>query len=210
MFQQRKQAAGKVLNYKTASEEVKKGIRQGRQNEWTKWKIFNAAVPLKKEESDQLIAEGHVPIHTQWIDTDKNEPFRTPENPDVPPLYTGRLVVCGNEEKGDVRSDSPTIDIEAQNLLLSFASSRRLRIRSADITNAYFEGEEMDRILLLRQPRDGLHDEEIDPDQLLLARVPVYGAHDSGRKFWKKVRKWLIGKGVRENFIFQSLVYIDQ
>ena len=201
----RKEAAGKVLNYKRADPAVQEGIRQAREAEWTKWKQFNAAVIFSVEESNRLLAEGHQVIGTQWIDTDKNEPFRTPQNPDIPPKYKGRLVVRGDQEEGNIRSDSPTCDIEAQNMLFSFAASRRLRVRSADITNAYFQGEEMDRVLLLRPPQGGLAGEELEPGQLMLARVPVYGAHDSGRKFWKKVRKDATAKGIRENAIFRAL-----
>ena len=36
----------------------------------------------------------------------------------------------------------------------------------------------------------------------MLARVPIYGAHDSGRKFWKKLRTELTNEGIKENAIF--------
>lgn len=114
-------------------------------------------------------------------------------------------MVRGDQEQSQVRSDSPTCDTEAQNILFSFASSRRLRIRSADVTNAYFQGEEMDRILLLKPPRKGLEEERLEEGQLMLARVPVYGAHDSGRKFWKKIRRDMTSKGIKENRIFRAL-----
>ena len=39
----------------------------------------------------------------------------------------------------------------------------------------------------------------------LMARVPVYGTHDAGRKLWKRLRKYLEGKGLQENFSFRSL-----
>ena len=51
-------------------------------------------------------------------------------------------------------------------MLFSFAVSQRLRICSADITNAYFQGEEMDRILLLRPAKEGLEEENLRPGQL--------------------------------------------
>ena len=201
----RKEAAGKTLNFKRAEGAVREGMLAARQAEWAKWKQFNAAVILSVEESNRLLQEGHQVVGTQWIDVDKNEGLRTKENPDIPPKYKGRLVVRGDQEQGEVRSDSPTCDTEAQNLLFSFAASRRLRIRSADITNAYFQGEEMDRVLLLRPPKEGLEEEDLQPGQLMLARVPIYGAHDSGRKFWKKLRTELTSEGIRENAIFRAL-----
>ena len=59
-------------------------------------------------------------------------------------------------------------------------------IGSADITNAYFQGEELDRVLILKQPKGGLPGEP--PDRRFLARVPVYGTHDGGCKFWKRLK----------------------
>ena len=72
-----------------------------------------------------------------------------------------------------------------------------------DLESAYFTGERMSRVLLLRQPRSGLPG--LKPDDRLLARVPVYGTQDAGRGFWKKFRRTLIAGGVRENRIFPAV-----
>ena len=58
--------------------------------------------------------------------------MRKPGGPPVPPKYKSRLVVRGDLEKGieNIRSDSPTCDIEAQNLIFSFAASKMLKIKS--------------------------------------------------------------------------------
>ena len=76
----------------------------------------------------------------------------------VPSKYKSRLVVRGDLEKeiDNVRSDSPTCDIEAQNLIFSFAASRMFKINSIDITNAYFQGDEQDRLMLFKQSAGGL------------------------------------------------------
>ena len=55
-----------------------------------------------------------------------------------------------------MRKDSPTAEIEAHNLLFSFAAATKLILRTADISNAYFQGEELDRLLLLKPPRGGV------------------------------------------------------
>ena len=105
----------------------------------------------------------------------------------VPPKYKSRLVVRGGLGKGieNIWSDSPTCDIEAQNLIFSFAASRMLKIKSIDITNAYFQGKEQDRLMLFKQPVGGLPG--VPPEARILARVPVHGTKDTGRKFWKKI-----------------------
>ena len=54
-----------------------------------------------------------------------------------------------------------------------------------DLESAYFSGERMSRVLLLRQPRSGLP--VLKPDDRLLARVPVYGTQDARRGFWKRI-----------------------
>ena len=151
---------------------------------------------------DELIREGHQVIPTQWVELEKNHNKRLLD-PTVEPNYKSRLVVRGDLEQGDPRSDSPTASIEAQNLVFSFAASRKFRIKSLDVTNAYFQGEEIDRVLLLSQPKGGLPG--LKPHQHMLARAPIYGSTDGGRRFWKRLRNYLKGKGLRENRIYHAL-----
>ena len=93
--------------------------------------------------------------------------------------------------------------------MLSFAASRRLKARTPDITNAYFQGEEIDRALLLSQPKGGLPG--MKPGERMLARAPIYGSTDGGRRFWKKLRSTVREKGLRENRISRALYsYVDK
>ena len=39
----------------------------------------------------------------------------------------------------------------------------------------------------------------------MLARAPIYGSTDGGRRFWKRLRNYLKGKGLRENRIYHAL-----
>ena len=65
------------------------------------------------------------------------------------PDYKSRLVACGQfEDCEEIRTDSPTADVEALNLLCSYAACSKLRIKGADIRNAYFNAEPLDRLLL--------------------------------------------------------------
>ena len=105
-----------------------------------------------------------------------------------------------------IRTDSPTADIEAHNMIFSFAASRKLRLRSGDISNAYFQGKELDRILLLRPPKGGLPDPDYaDGETMILARVPIYGTKDARRYFWKHLREVLINLGFQENDTIRTL-----
>ena len=197
-----KEKQGKLLIYHKQPTAVQRGLDASRQKEWQKWQDFDAAIKLTPEQFDELRNEGHQVIPTQWIETDKNEPLRT-KGKDVEPLYKSRLVVRGDLEQGDLRSDSPTADIEAQNLIFSFAASEKVPIRSLDVTNAYFQGESIDRVLILSQPKGGLPG--MNPEEHLLARAPVYGSHDGGRRFWKRLRNAMKKKGARENQILSAL-----
>ena len=99
----------------------------------------------------------------------------------------------GNQERRELRSDSPTADAEGIHLVFSFASSRKAKVMCGDLESAYFIGERMSRVLLLRQPRSGL------------PGLPVFGTQDAGRGFWKKFRRTLIAGGVRENSVLSAV-----
>ena len=195
--------AGKTINFRKAPPEVQQGLLASRRVEWQKYQMFNAAEPVMGEALQELLDAGRQAIPMQWIDSDKNEHKRVPGAGYVEPKYKSRLVGRGDLEHGDVRSDSPTCDIEAQNLIFSFAASNKLVIKSADITNAYFQGEELDRVLLFKQPEGGL--EGLPEGTHLLARVPIYGTRDAGRGFWKKLRRTLVSTGLKENHIMKAL-----
>ena len=109
-----------------------------------------------------------------------NQSEQAGESQHVPMNLKSRLVALGNQEKRELRSDSPTADAEGIHLVLSYASSRKAKVMCGDLESAYFTGERMSRVLLMRQPRSGLPG--IKPDDRLLARVPVYGT-DSAKSF---------------------------
>ena len=91
---------------------------------------------MRGSELQELIDEGHIPIPTQWVEVDKKEHLRKPDTPieEHETELKSRLVVRGGLEKGteNLRSDSPTCDTEAQNLIFSYAASHKLKMRSID------------------------------------------------------------------------------
>ena len=185
-------------------------MTESRKVEWNKWKHFNAVYPVSGPELEQLLDQGHKPIPLQWVDTDKNEHKRREGGPYVAPLFKSRLVSRGDlEETTGVRTDSPTCDIEGFNILLSWASCERLAIKSGDITNAYFQGCPLERLILMRQPSGGVPDVDVSADTMFVARVPIYGTCDAGRGFWKKLRHDIVSTGLKENAVIRAL-YIYQ
>ena len=198
----------KLLQYAKEPEHVQRGLDEARLTESKKWQKHSAAISA--QEAARLVMEGAEEIGTQWVEVDRNEKIRveseqTGEAKHVSMNLKSRPVALGNQEKREMRGDSPTADAEGIHLVFSFASFRKAKVRCGDLESAYFTGERMSRVLLLRQPRSGLPG--LKPDDRLLARVPVYGTRDAGRGFWKKFRPTLIAGGVRENRVL-SAVYI--
>ena len=193
----------KNINFETSDQFTRKV-------EWNKWKHFNAVYPVSGPELEQLLDQGHKPIPLQWVDIDKNEHKRREGGPHVAPLFKSRLVSRGDlEETTGVRTDSPTCDIEGLNILLSWVSCERLTVKSGDITNAYFQGCPLERLILMRQPPGGVPDVDISADTMFVARVPIYGTCDAGRGFWKKLRHDILSTGLKENAVIRAL-YIYQ
>jgi hypothetical protein len=207
----KKEARGKTLNYEREGKELREGLDISRRTEWEKWKKFTAGRPCKGSELQQLLDQGHKPIPTRWVDVDKASHKRRPGGPFVPPELKSRLCGRGDLEGIDgLRSDSPTAEIESHHLLFSFAASSKLKIKTADISNAYFQGEQLDRLLLMRPPKGGIPDPVYeDGETMILARVPIYGTQDAGRKFWKKFSSVIKDSGFRENKIAKAMYVIE-
>ena len=200
----------KTLDYNAATGEMKKGMFDARAKEWAKYKSFDATVVVTGEEKEKLLAQGHRPIPSKWVDTMKN--MHESHRPDFVPIYKARLVSCGNFEKvdkGEVRCDSPTSEPESHLVLASHASSRKWRLQSADITNAYFQAEPLTRLLLMSQPRGGLtqFDPEIPEDALLMCRVPIYGTKDAGRGFYLRMHGEIIKQGFFSSAVSPAMYY---
>ena len=147
-------------------------------------------------------------IPTQWIEIDKNEHLRRADGLKVAPQYKSILVVRGDlEESLGIRTDSPTCELEGLRLIISWAAGTKNILKCADITSAYFQGQELDRLMLLRPPQDGLGG--APADGALAARMPVYGTRDAGRGLWKKIRARFKANGMRENHIMSALYSIS-
>lgn len=137
-----------------------------------------AVRPVEDKELRQLLQEGHTPIDIQWIGTDKNlHRKRNGEKHEI--LFKSRLVERGGQETAQgTRTDSPAADLEAVNLVISWASSM-------NITNAYFHGEKLDRLIILKQPA-GIPG--APQDRMYVGNCPIYGGKDSGRLFCKRLK----------------------
>ena len=112
--------------------------------------------------------------------------------------------------KEEIRCDSPTSEPESHLVLCSYAATRKLRLRTADITNAYFQAAPMMRLLLMAPPRGGLtmFDAEIPEDAVLMCRVPVYGTKDAARGFSLWMNAEILARGFVASQICPATYYL--
>ena len=159
---------------------------------------FDAGVIVQDEVLDELLSEGHSMLPTQWIETDKREHLKR-QGQAHEPEYKSRLVACGQHENREgLRTDSPTAGDEALNLICSMAACKKLRLKSADFQNAYFNADPIDRLLLLRPPKGGLPGHDPAKKVAIVANKPIYGTPDAGRQLYKKVRRIAQENGILE------------
>ena len=197
----------KSIHYESAPPDVQKNIMDARTKEWNKFLEFAAVVEISKEDAERLIAEGHQCIPSKWVDVDKNQFMKGRTDQEYVPKFKSRLVSCGNFEVSEgLRSDSPTADTEAHNILCCWAAIQGAQLHSADVASAYFQGRPLDRVLIMRQPRGGLPG--VDPYVFFLVRVPVYGLTDSGRGFWLRLDGDARSSGLKQSKFYPGLYFL--
>ena len=110
----------------------------------------------------------------------------------------------------DIRADSPTAEQEGIALLCSWAVSLGLRLKAADITNAYFQGKPLERLLILRVPKhpEGVPDPEIQRAGFMIARVPVYGTTDAGRNLYLRIKECSRELGLKTSRVLSALYFL--
>ena len=55
-----------------------------------------------------------------------------------------------------LRTDSSAADVDSHSIVCSWCAQSHVPIRSCDFTNGYFQGREIERLLLYRKPAGGL------------------------------------------------------
>eukprot|EP00435_Cladocopium_sp_Y103_P051119 s7_g15.t1 len=178
--------------YSRASDEMKTLLDASRAKEWANWMKYKAVRFPTEAEVTNLEEQGETEvIPMRWVDIDKNEKLRVPGADDIPMKLKSRLVIRGDLEQQQFRTDCPTASATCIHILLSFAANRGYQLHSGDITAAFLQGAPIERTLLLRAPKDGIPTEGggfIDPYTLMIALMSVYGSKDAPRGFWLELR----------------------
>ena len=122
----------------------------------------------------------------------------------MPEKWKSRLVIRGDLEQDWFRTDCPTASSTTIHILLSWAATKKYRLKSGDISAAFLQGSPIERLLLIKAPRDGIQvdqtqgAEDIPPYTYMIALMSVYSSKDAPRGFWLALRKDLVGNGLTE------------
>ena len=66
-------------------------------------------------------------------------------------------------------------------------------MESLDVKGAYLSGEDLNREVIMAQPKGGLPG--VEPGLLMRARKGIYGLVDAARQWWLKLRSVLLAAG---------------
>ena len=178
-FSKKKKSAGPhtEINFDKASEEMQGKILAKRAAEWNNWDQFTAVDVIPPEEVEQFKEENpEVEIlPTRWVDTNKAEVGEEEK-------LKSRLVVRGDLEENDLRTDSPTASQLFLNLIIAFAACSGNALKAGDISAAFLQGAMISRLLAMTLPKGGIPG--VRPGSLLRARKSVYGTRDAPRSTW--------------------------
>lgn len=150
---------------------------------WTKFQVY-------KEIEDC----GQPAISTRWVITEKSV--------DGKKIAKARLVARGFEEQKCVQADSPTVSKETLKVFLALASTHSWRCHSIDIKAAFLQGNEINREMFLRPPKEAnAH------GKVWKLRKCVYGLNDASRNWYFSVRDELNKLGCSRSEVDLALFY---
>ena len=113
-----------------------------------------------------------------------------------------RLVARGNEEKNEVRTDSPTIGKPTLRIQFALAAQYGWKVECSDVTAAFLQGEKLSRDVYVTPPPEAQEEGKIW--KLL---KPVYGLDDACRNFYLKAAEKLMEYGCNRSK-FDSALFL--
>ena len=119
---------------------------------------FNAVDILIDEETRQPTDASREIYPMRRVDTDKNAHLRGDNDfACVPAKHKGRLAGYGDVETTEgLRADPLAGSMDSNNIVCSWCAQAHVSSHSCDFTNGYSQGQEIDRILLYRIPKEGV------------------------------------------------------
>ena len=156
--------------------------------ELTKWKDMNVYTEVEDV--------GQKRISCRWVCTERLKAGNLEAK--------ARLCARGCEDAEDVPTDSPTCERDNVRLLLSISTSFGWDINSIDFKSAYLQGEDLDRDIFLKPPK------EANTKKLWRLNKCVYGINDAGKKWYNELKKYLQNLGAKISQLDQAVFYESQ
>ena len=155
--------------------EVKEEVLEAKKKELDSWK--------SKEVYEEVDRCGQDLMSLHWV--------VKPKVIDGTLKMKARLVAGGDEEKVEVRKDSPTCSKPSVRLCLMLLSSFGWRLKSIDIKCAFLQTDSISREIFVRPPK------EANTNKVWRLKKTVYGLMDASRVWFLKVTKELTNFGCR-------------
>ena len=165
-------------------------FREAMDKEWNSF-LELEAVKIIRDKDAKTVPKARI-MGTRFVLTNKDSTGDT--------LICKARLVAGGHQGPDIqllRTDAPTADNIAINLILTFAASLKWMIQSGDNSTAFLSGVEDVRNLYLRPPKEGLPG--VNPGDLLELRKGVYGLANAPRLWWRRLRQVLCDLGFTES-----------
>ena len=121
-----------------------------------------------------------------------------------PDSIKARLCARGDKEKGDVRTDSPTVSRQALRLLITKAAQNHWKLKSLDFTGAFLQGMDIDRVVYLSPPPDV---REQNPNLVWKVVKRLYGFKDSSRGWYLEFDRAMKELGC-ESILCDNAMYV--
>ena len=211
--------ARRELQWSSIPEHVRPLYTKAVEKQWASW-LDNGAVefvaPAEAREIEHELAEkgdSSRVMDMRYVFTDKNDGKRTPHN-DLPVHASCRIVIPGYSDPDlcSLRRDAPTLSRAGRSLFLLIASAKEhkhWRISSSDIEAAFLKGEKYDRVLYGRPPRRGPPLPGSVPGSLFRILKGVFGLNDAPRKWWLRLKQFLLNNGCRQSLVDPALFILE-
>ena len=158
------------------------------------------ALDAKQKELDKLEEfdtyeviedEGQEYITTLWVITKKGDELRA------------RLTAKGFQELQDVPKESPTMHKHTLRIILAIAAANKWQISASDVKSAFLQGNELDRIVLVKPPKEAKL-----LKKLWRLKKCLYGLRDASKKWYEKVKNNLEKLGFKKSTYDSGLFYL--
>lgn len=121
--------------------------------------------------------------------------------------YKARLVARGHEQKYGLDYDevyTPVARYEVIRMLFALAVEDEMHLHQMDVVTAYIQGD-LEEEVYMEQPT--MCSEKYESDKVCKLKRPIYGLKQSGRAWYKRLNKFLLCIGFKNNEV-NPCVYV--